>query len=94
MSDIKLFKLSNGEEIVARRKEETQTSFVLLESPMTLKMLPSDKVGGMGLALFPWLVGAPEDVTITLSLDHIVVETVPKEAIEKSYLSKLTGLTL
>jgi len=48
----------------------------------------------MGLALFPWLVGAPEDVTITLSLDHIVVETVPKDSIEKSYLSKITGLTL
>ena len=27
-------------------------------------------------------------------IEHIIVETVPKEVIEKSYLSKITGLTL
>ncbi len=94
MSDIKLFKLSNGEEIVARKKDTAQSNSIVLEQPMGIQAVPSEQKGRIGIALIPWLVGATEGTSITLSTEHIVVETDPKESIEKNYLSKITGLTL
>ena len=93
MSDIKLFKLSNGEEIVARKKEE-KLETLCLEQPMSVQAVPDGNTGEMGIALFPWLMAAKDNDMVELSVEHIIVETVPKEVIEKSYLSKITGLTL
>jgi len=42
----------------------------------------------------PWIMGANDDVAVTISRDHILAEVDPKDTIEKSYLSKITGLTL
>ena len=94
MSDIKLFKLSNGEEIVARKKDTVQSNSIVLEQPMGIQAVPSEQKGRIGIALIPWIVGAEENIKVNLTLDHILVETDPKETIEKNYLSKLTGLTL
>jgi hypothetical protein len=94
MSDIKLFKLSNGDEIVARKQTDTQTNTVVLEQPMNLATVPNETTRTLGIALVPWPLGAKEDITVTISRDHILVETFPNDTIEKSYLSKITGLTL
>ena len=95
MSYVKLFKLSNGEEIVARKKGELDSQeAVILEQPMVIQAVPSEQKGRIGIALIPWIVGAEENIKVNLTLDHILVETDPKETIEKNYLSKLTGLTL
>ena len=93
MSDIKLFKLSNGEEIVARKKEE-KLETLCLEQPMSVQAVPDGNTGKMGIALFPWLMAAKENCVVNLSREHIIVETVPKETMEKNYLSRITGLTL
>ena len=93
MSDIKLFKLSNGEEIVARKKEE-KLETLCLEHPMSVQAVRDGNTGKMGIALFPWLMAAKENCVVNLSREHIIVETVPKETMEKNYLSRITGLTL
>ena len=94
MSDIKLFKLTNGEEIIARKQADTQTNMIVLEKPMCIRPVSNDNTSKMGIAIFPWLMAAKDNDMVELSVEHIIVETVPKEVIEKSYLSKITGLTL
>ena len=61
---------------------------------MSVQAVPDGNTGKMGIALFPWLMAAKDNDMVELSVEHIIVETVPKEVIEKSYLSKITGLTL
>ena len=94
MSDIKLFKLTNGEEIIARKQADTQTNMIVLEKPKCIRPVSNDNTSKMGIAIFPWLMAGKEDCVVNLSREHIIVETVPKETIEKNYLSRITGLTL
>ena len=91
MSDVKVLKLTTGEEIIAR--VEQQRDYMMLEKPMTLTPVPGQTAGQMGFAMVPWMMAAKGDF-IQLSLSHIVVETEAKGEIEKNYLASITGLSL
>ncbi len=89
MSDVKVLKLTTGEEVIAR--VEQQRDYMMLEKPMTMAPVPAP--GQMGFAMVPWMMAAKGDF-IQLSLSHIVVETEAKSEIEKNYLASITGLSL
>ncbi len=91
MSDVKVLKLTTGEEVIAR--VEQQRDYMMLEKPMTLTPVPGQTAGQMGFAMVPWMMAAKGDF-IQLSLSHIVVETEAKGEIEKNYLASITGLSL
>ena len=91
MSDVKVLKLTTGEEVIAR--VEQQRDYMMLEKPMTMAPLPGQTPGQMGFAMVPWMMAAKGDF-IQLSLSHIVVETEAKGEIEKNYLASITGLSL
>jgi|TARA_Y100000033_G_C2700893_1_gene88535 hypothetical protein len=91
MSDVKVLKLTTGEEIIAR--VEQQRDYMMLEKPMTMAPVPGQSPGQMGFAMVPWMMAAKGDF-IQLSLSHIVVETEAKGEIEKNYLASITGLSL
>ena len=91
MSDVKVFKLTTGEEVIAR--VEQQRDYMMLEKPMTMAPVPGQSPGQMGFAMVPWMMAAKGDF-IQLSLSHIVVETEAKNEIEKNYLASITGLSL
>jgi len=91
MSDVKVLKLTTGEEIIAR--VEQQRDYMMLEKPMTMAPVPGQSPGQMGFAMVPWMMAAKGDF-IQLSLSHIVVETEAKSEIEKNYLASITGLSL
>ena len=91
MSDVKVLKLTTGEEIIAR--VEQQRDYMMLEKPMTIAPVPGQSPGQMGFAMVPWMMAAKGDL-IQLSLSHIVVETEAKGEIEKNYLASITGLSL
>ena len=91
MSEVKVLKLTTGEEIIAR--VEQQRDYMMLEKPMTLTPVPGQTAGQMGFAMVPWMMAAKGDF-IQLSLSHIVVETEAKGEIEKNYLASITGLSL
>ena len=90
-NDVKIFKLTTGEEIIARAEQEQDN--MILKQPMTLQPVPTQVQGAMGMALVPWMISAKGDF-IKISLEHIVVETEPKTDLEKNYLSSITGLSL
>ena len=91
MSDVKVLKLTTGEEVIARVKQERD--YMTLEKPMTMAPVPGQAAGQMGFAMVPWMMAAKGDF-IQLSLSHIVVETEAKGEIEKNYLASITGLSL
>ena len=91
MSEVKVLKLTTGEEIIAR--VEQQRDYMMLEKPMTMAPVPGQSPGQMGFAMVPWMMAAKGDY-IQLSLTHIVVETEAKGEIEKNYLASITGLSL
>jgi len=91
MSEVKVLKLTTGEEVIAR--VEQQRDYMMLEKPMTMAPVPGQTPGQMGFAMVPWMMAAKGDF-IQLSLSHIVVETEAKGEIEKNYLASITGLSL
>ena len=91
MSEVKVLKLTTGEEIIAR--VEQQRDYMMLEKPMTMAPVPGQTPGQMGFAMVPWMMAAKGDF-IQISLSHIVVETEAKGEIEKNYLASITGLSL
>ena len=91
MSEVKVLKLTTGEEVIAR--VEQQRDYMMLEKPMTMAAVPGQTPGQMGFAMVPWMMAAKGDF-IQLSLSHIVVETEAKGEIEKNYLASITGLSL
>ena len=91
MSDVKVLKLTTGEEVIAR--VEQHRDYMMLEKPMTMAPVPGQSPGQMGFAMVPWMMAAKGDF-IQLSLSHIVVETEAKGEIEKNYLASITGLSL
>ncbi len=91
MSEVKVLKLTTGEEIIARVKQSRD--YMELEKPMTMAPVPGQSPGQMGFAMVPWMMAAKGDL-IQLSLSHIVIETEAKSEIEKNYLASITGLSL
>ena len=91
MSDVKVLKLTTGEEVIAR--VEQQRDYMMLEKPMTMAPVPGQSPGQMGFAMVPWMMAAKGD-TLQLSLTYIVIETEAKSEIEKNYLASVTGLSL
>ena len=90
-TQVKIFKLTTGEEIIARA--EQQRDLMILNRPMTFQAVPTQVQGTMGMAMVPWMISAKGDF-VEISLSHIVVETEPKPDIEKNYLSQISGITL
>lgn len=91
MSEVKVLKLTTGEEVIARVKQERD--YMMLEKPMTMAPVPGQAAGQMGFAMVPWMMAAKGD-SMQLSLTHIVIETEAKGEIEKNYLASITGLSL
>ncbi len=91
MSEVKVLKLTTGEEVIARVRQEGDN--IILEKPMTMAPVPGQTPGQMGFAMVPWMMAAKGD-SIQISLSHIVVETEAKSEIEKNYLASITGLSL
>ena len=89
--EVKAFKLTTGEEIIARA--EHKRDIIILNKPMTLQPVPTQVQGTMGMALVPWMMTAKGDY-VEISLQHIVIETEPKQDLEKNYLSQISGITL
>ena len=91
-NDVKVLKLTTGEEVLARVSDENN-NLITLNKPMTLQAVPTNQAGQMGFALVPWLMSGKSE-TITISTDHVIAQDVPQATTEKNYLANVTGLSL
>ena len=88
-NDVKVLKLiSNGEEIITKMTE-SDNGFLILEKPMHLEYYMKD--GGIGMV--PWIMAGKAE-KVTIEAKHILVILDPSPEAEKSYLSRIIGLTL
>ncbi len=87
-----MFKALNGEEIIAKLIEETETEYTI-EKARVLTM-QQVQPGKLGLALIPWYLGAP-DGTVDVSKAHVFsrLQTIPMQ-FAKDYLNQTTVIDL
>lgn len=84
---IRIFKLSTGEEIIARVVSEETTEY-LIEKPLQMAM------GQRGLQFAPFMMMVDPDKKIGLKKDKIVADAPPVKEIEGQYESITTGIAL
>lgn len=83
--DIVSFKLSNGDEIVARVKEEKPDAFVVTK-PCTV--LPSPK----GMGLIQSLFTATGEGEIPISKHHVIMHSATVKDVKDYYVEVTTGI--
>ncbi len=88
MKDIKVLVLSTGQQIFGKIEEEGD--FIIVESP---KQVTNPQPGLIDIAHFP--IGTPsKNVIIKILTKHVIVMADLDPAVERDYLSSITGLTL
>ena len=83
--DIISFKLSTGEEMVARISEETDSNYVL-EKPCTV--MPSSQ----GMGLIQSLFTADQEKKVSLDNRHVIIHAPSIDAMQKHYIKTTTGI--
>ena len=83
--DILSIKLVNGDEIIARLVEETESSFII-ENPLTV--IPSER----GIALIQTLFSADINKNIEVKFDHILLHAATVKQVADHYLQTTTGI--
>jgi len=83
--DIVCFKISNGDELVAKIVEETDTAYTV-SRPCVL--IPSQQ----GLGLMQALISADINTNITLNKSHVMMTAPVVTDIENHYIRTTTGI--
>jgi hypothetical protein len=96
MSEIKIFRLSTGEDVIAQKLEnknsEYNTETTLIKQAFIIVPMQSKPGGPIQLALTPYSPYSEED-TITIKNNNIISEVNPKIDIKNSYNQHLgTGI--
>ena len=95
MSDIRIFKLVTGEEVIAKAlSSPSEPGSWTLKNPRVLVAQPTGN-GQMGIAMIPWIVAAP-DHSVKIREKDIVgdpISNLPKQ-VEDGYLSQTSGIAL
>ena len=93
--DIVTIKLTSGEEVIARLKENTE-SHITLNTPRLMILTEGQQPGSLTLQLMPWLYGCDQDGD-TPPLDKagiLAMNTrVPKQ-LEDRYLDETSSIQL
>lgn len=79
------FKLSNGDEIVAKIIDDNDNSFTI-DNPHTV--MPSNQ----GLGLIQSLFSADKEIQVTLSKNHVMMSAPVVDAMRDHYTKTTTGL--
>jgi len=83
--DIVCFKVVNGDEIVAKLVEETDTGYVV-NRPCTV--IPSNQ----GLGLVQSLFSGDINTNVTLNKNHVIIHAPVIDQIESHYIRTTTGI--
>ena len=83
--DIKLVKLVNGEQVVARVGVDSQNNYVLDKAVVLVQVGP----GQIGMR--PWLLGGDFTRSVTINRDHVIVDTPCDPELAREYYEKYHG---
>ena len=85
--DIMTFKLSSGEELIAKLVEETD-SIYKLDRPMTLSYSPQ------GVGITPWMITAEPEISVEISKDRVNAASPTMKQAADQYIQGTTGIKL
>lgn len=92
MADVKIVKLSNSQEIIAKIMQETDT-VLSVESPLILQPMRSGESSlSIGMMPFSW-AGQP-NAWVELNRAHVLCIMVPEDDLKTQYLAGLSGISL
>jgi hypothetical protein len=92
MSEVKIFRLSTGEDLIGQKQIESNDTLTHVKQPFVIVPMQSKPGGPVSLALTPYMPYA-EDETIVLKTNNILTEVEPKLEIKNSYNQHLgTGI--
>lgn len=89
IDEIYTFKLTSGEEAVAKVLEILENDWIMIGSPASIVMLQSGNPG-MG----PSLITQDITVSVALNTKNVVMCVLTDEAIRTKYIEATTGLTI
>jgi hypothetical protein len=90
MSEVRVLKLSNGEEVIARAAQISGGWD--LTNPMILRV-GQDQAGRPQAGLIPFFISS-KDCEITISNEHVLASISAPADIEAGYLSQTSGIQL
>lgn len=94
MPDLRLYKITSGEEIIGRFEEE-KDDVVILSTVRLMTLQRDENTNQTMVAMVPWMLGAP-DSKLAINKRSIVGEvsgTLSKN-LEDGYLHQTTGIAL
>lgn len=89
MADLKVLKLINNEEVIAKVTEKRDV--LELVNPMILMQLNQN--GQVGVAMVPWSMSGKCD-SVEISHKSIIAIMEPIDDVEKNYIQATTGITI
>ena len=84
MSNLKIFRLSTGEDVIGIKQDTSNTETLDIKQPFIIVPMQSKPGGPVSLALTPYMPYAEED-TVSIKKNNIVAEVNPKTEIGNSY---------
>lgn len=90
--DVLVLKLVSGEEVVARKENESGDGGIVVSKPRVLKIMQTDE--GMGAALMPLFMAAPDLDEVWIDYHSIIAVIDCPVEMEKSYLRQTSGIVL
>lgn len=84
--DVVSMKLTTGEEVLARFKEDTDTD-IIVSKPLCV-------VVGQGIGLAPYAFTMPEDGNFPINKDHIITMVIADKKVTSEYIQHTTGLSV
>lgn len=90
-NDIITAKLVTGEEIVAKVVKLNDHT-ISIKKPLQISLMADPNSGQPAVAPMPWVLGAPDDVTLKIGRDKIIFMTQARSEMVNSYTRATTGL--
>ena len=91
-NEVKVLKLTTGEEIITRMTEGEDRTLIL-ERPMVVQQMGADASGRMSVGFAPWSFAGKIDA-VTIESKYVLVTLESTVEMGKNYLSSITGITL
>jgi hypothetical protein len=92
MSNLKIFRLSTGEDVIGQKLDNNNSELIEIKQPFVIVPMQSKPGGPVSLALTPYMPYAEEDA-VSIKKNNIVAEVNPKTEIANSYNQHLgTGI--
>jgi len=90
MSNVKIFRLTTGEDLIANKEDNSTVSITYLKQPFVIIPMQSKPGGPVQLQMTPYMPYS-DDKVVKISCEKIVTEVEPKPDIKNSY-NQNTGI--